>query len=59
MAEKPEMVELQFTDLTGALRSIDVSQERFDNAVKLGKVFVTQVENAVRIRTGDRDNNAV
>lgn len=39
MSEKPEMVELQFTDLTGALRSIDVSQERFDDAVKLGKVF--------------------
>jgi len=59
VAEKPEMVEMQFTDLNVVLRSIDVSRERFDDAVKLGRVFVIQVESAVRTRTGDRDNNAV
>jgi len=58
VAEKPEMVEMQFADLTGALRSIYVSQARFDDAVKLDKVFVIQVESAVHVRTGYRDNNA-
>jgi glutamine synthetase len=38
MSGQPGLIELQFIDMTGQLRSIDIDTERFKNAIKLGKI---------------------
>lgn len=48
MARKPSVVEMQFTNLAGELKSVDLTYERFKESVRLGKgvdgVFEMKVE---------------